>query len=98
GRLPGRRGYRTEYAERPGTGQCRCGSDAARAPIPRARVLPEICCLIPIMENPNSTDQRLTALEVKATFADDLLDKLNQTVFRQQEQIDRLTRELLELR
>lgn len=50
------------------------------------------------MENPHSTEQRLTALEVKASFADDLLDKLNQTIFRQQQQIDLLTRELVELR
>nr|MBF0685830.1 SlyX family protein [Pseudomonas sp.] len=50
------------------------------------------------MENPHSTEQRLTALEVKASFADDLLDKLNETIFRQQQQIDKLTRELVELR
>jgi SlyX protein len=57
-----------------------------------------IWCLIGVMDNPNSTEQRLTALEVKASFADDLLDQLNQTIFRQQQQIDLLTRELVELR
>ncbi|MBU1236762.1 MAG: SlyX family protein [Gammaproteobacteria bacterium] len=41
---------------------------------------------------------RITELEVKATFADDLLDALNATVYRQQQQIDRLLREVRELR
>lgn len=42
-------------------------------------------------------DERVTELEVKLAFAEDLLDTLNSTVFRQQEQIDRLQRELREL-
>ncbi len=41
---------------------------------------------------------RITELEVKAAFADDLLDALNATVYRQQQQIDRLLREMRELR
>ena len=45
-----------------------------------------------------SLSQRLDDLEVKSGFAEDLLDELNLTVFRQQQQIDRLTRELLALR
>lgn len=40
---------------------------------------------------------RLTNVEVKLTFAEDLLDELNRTVFRQQEEIDFLRRELLRL-
>ncbi len=40
------------------------------------------------------TDARLTELEIKASFADDLLEQLNQLVARQQQQIDALTREL----
>lgn len=44
------------------------------------------------------TERRLTQLEVKLGFAEDLLDQLNQTVFRQQRQIELLTRELVELR
>lgn len=40
---------------------------------------------------------RLTDVEVKLTFAEDLLDELNRTVFRQQEEIDFLRRELLRL-
>jgi len=47
---------------------------------------------------PPEVERRLTQLEVKAGFADDLLDQLNQTVFRQQQQIDLLLRELAELR
>lgn len=50
------------------------------------------------MENTHDTEQRLTKLEVKASFAEDLLDQLNQIIFRQQQQIDRLSRELAELR
>ena len=43
-------------------------------------------------------DKRLTDLEVKLGLADDMLDQLNQTVYRQQQQIERLLRELAELR
>jgi uncharacterized coiled-coil protein SlyX len=35
------------------------------------------------MENANNTGQRLTDLETKARFQQDLLDELNQTVVRQ---------------
>ena len=44
------------------------------------------------------TDQRLMDLEIKASFTEDLLDSLNQTVVRQQQQIDLLLRELAHLR
>lgn len=43
-------------------------------------------------------EPRVTELEIKASFAEDLLDTLNQTVFEQQQQIDRLLREVLQLR
>ena len=43
-------------------------------------------------------DKRLTDLEVKLTLADDMLDQLSQTVFRQQEQIESLAREISVLR
>jgi SlyX protein len=39
-------------------------------------------------------EERLTNLEVKASFTEDLLDKLDQIIIRQQDQIDRLTREV----
>lgn len=50
------------------------------------------------MEHPNPTEQRLTDLEIKASFAEDLLDHLNQVIVRQQRQIDLLISEILELR
>jgi SlyX protein len=50
------------------------------------------------MENANNTGQRLTDLEIKARFQEDLLDELNQTVVRQQQQIDQLIREITHLR
>ncbi len=45
-----------------------------------------------------SIDQRLMDLEVKLSFTEDLVDHLNQTVARQQEQIDLLLREVARLR
>jgi SlyX protein len=50
------------------------------------------------MEQLHHIDKRLTNLEIKSSYGEDLLDTLNQTVFRQQEQIDQLTRELRALR
>lgn len=43
-------------------------------------------------------DQRLTDLEIKVSFNDDLVDHLNTLVARQQQQIDLLVREVLALR
>ncbi len=43
-------------------------------------------------------ESRLSELEVKLSFAEDLLEQLNLTVYRQQQQIDRLQRELREQR
>jgi len=45
-----------------------------------------------------AAEQRLMELEIKASYAEDLLDRLNELVYRQQEQIDRLQRELAVLR
>lgn len=50
------------------------------------------------MEIPQDIDKRLIDLEVKASFAEDLLDQLNRIVFRQQQQIEQLARELAEFR
>ncbi len=47
---------------------------------------------------PTDADARLTDLEIKASFAEDLLDTLNEIVARQQAQINRLTAELSTLR
>jgi SlyX protein len=46
----------------------------------------------------DKTDQRLTELEIKASFSEDLLDQLNLVVVRQQAQIDLLIREVKQLR
>ncbi len=50
------------------------------------------------MDHAEHTDTRLTNLEIKLGFTDDLLDEINQTLYRQQQQIEALTRELLTLR
>lgn len=47
---------------------------------------------------PADVNDRLTNLEIKASFSEDLLDKLDQIIIRQQDQIDRLTQELQWLR
>lgn len=44
------------------------------------------------------TEQRLIDLEIKASFTEDLLDQLNAVIVRQQDQIDRLEREIERLR
>ena len=46
----------------------------------------------------DNTDHRLTDLEIKASFNEDLLDQLNQVVIRQQQQIDALLRQVAQLR
>ena len=46
----------------------------------------------------NDLEQRITDLEIKLSFAEDTVEKLNEVVTRQQGQIDRLIRELVELR
>lgn len=42
--------------------------------------------------------QRLDALEIKAIYAEDLLEQLNLTVYRQQQQIENLQRQIEHLR
>ena len=50
------------------------------------------------MTDANTPDDRLTNLEIKASFTEDLLDRLDQVVIRQQRQIDALIAEVLALR
>ena len=50
------------------------------------------------MDHADRIEHRLTDLEVKASFTEDMLDQLNQVIVRQQDQIDRLLREIAELR
>ena len=47
---------------------------------------------------PNDVAERLNELEIKASYAEDLLDQLNLTVYRQQQQIDGLLLQLGQLR
>lgn len=44
------------------------------------------------------TDARLTELEIKVSYTEDTLDQLDQTIIRQQAQINLLLRELTQLR
>ena len=46
----------------------------------------------------DAIDKRLTDLEVKAAYAEDLVDELNRLVARQQDQIERLMRAVADLR
>ena len=40
------------------------------------------------------TEDRITNLEIKLSFTEDLIDQLNQTVYKQQQQIEFIYREL----
>ncbi len=50
------------------------------------------------MQADSDTEARITELEVKLSFADDLLEALNRTVYRQQQEIDQLRQELRAIR
>ncbi len=50
------------------------------------------------MDAQDPYDHRLTELEIKAAYTEDMLDELNRVIVRQQQQIDVLLRELLQLR
>jgi SlyX protein len=50
------------------------------------------------MDTTNPTEERLTELEIKASFNEDLLDQLNQVIVRQQQEIDLLLREVRQLK
>lgn len=50
------------------------------------------------MTSPDLIEERLTQLEIKASFSEDLLDQLNAVIVRQQQDIDALVRELRRLR
>lgn len=45
-----------------------------------------------------SDEQRITELEIKASYVEDTLDQLNMTIYRQQQQIDALIAEVRHLR
>lgn len=44
--------------------------------------------------NMNTSEERITNLEIKLSFSEDLIEKLNDTVYKQQQQIEFLYREL----
>lgn len=46
----------------------------------------------------NPVESRLTDLEIKISYTEDMVDELNRTIFRQQQQIDRLIAEFRALR
>ncbi len=50
------------------------------------------------MSLPHNIEQRLTDLEIKASFTEDLIDKLDSVIVRQQQQIDALIREIADLK
>jgi SlyX protein len=50
------------------------------------------------MPNREDIDKRLTDLEIKASFTEDLVDHLNDVVARQQQQIELLIREVGKLK
>ncbi|WP_313314010.1 SlyX family protein [Pulveribacter sp.] len=50
------------------------------------------------IHTPNDIVQRLEALEIKASFTEDLVDQLNLTIYRQQQHIDELLRAVALLR
>jgi len=44
------------------------------------------------------TEDRITNLEIKLSFTEDLIEKLNQIVYKQQQQIEFLYRELTSIK
>jgi SlyX protein len=48
--------------------------------------------------NDATLDNRLTNLEVKATYNEDLLEQLEQVIIKQQQQIESLTRQIIEIK
>ena len=50
------------------------------------------------MSDTDRLEARVAELEIKATYAEDLIESLNKLVYRQQEQIDQLQRGLKALR
>lgn len=50
------------------------------------------------MSEDRRMEARLSELEIKISFAEDMIDELNRTVYRQQQQIDRLLAQVETLR
>ena len=50
------------------------------------------------MSEDRRMEARLSELEIKISFAEDMVDELNRTVYKQQQQIDRLLAQVETLR
>ena len=50
------------------------------------------------MNSSDIVNQRLMDLEIKSSFTEELVERLNEIIVRQQAQIDRLQREVLDIR
>ena len=50
------------------------------------------------MSQESPVELRITDLEIKISYAEDLVDELNRVVYRQQQQIDLLATQLKDLR
>lgn len=50
------------------------------------------------MSQQSNIEERLEALEIKASFTEDLVDKLEQIIVRQQETLDALVAQVVRLR
>ena len=50
------------------------------------------------MSEDNPLEARITELEIKISYAEDMLDALNRTAFSQQQQIDQLIAQIRTLR
>lgn len=50
------------------------------------------------MDPSQDIERRLTALEIKASFTEDLVDRLNEVIVQQQARIDGMLREIVHLR
>jgi len=45
-----------------------------------------------------TSDERITNIEIKLSFTEDLVEELNQTIYKQQQQIDMLINEVRALK
>ncbi len=50
------------------------------------------------MSQDNPMNERITELEIKISYAEDMVDELNRVVYRQQQQIDLLVAQIATLR
>jgi SlyX protein len=59
---------------------------------------PPVAPTVPTNTAAAATEQRLTELEIKASFAEDLLEQLNHIIVRQQQHITQLAQAVQQLR